>query len=519
MKIQTKTEKVLKMVKETKTAKLTEDVLQEQPLDQTQTPAPTQATPEEVNQASADLTDPTLTDPNDVGVEDASLEDLANEVPAVENTPTTEDPMFTPPAPGYVPAGWVKIEDLASAVAQATGDVTAAETAPDAQTPAATPEMETAPVTPSEAVTEPLVQQPQQPVQTQQPVQESTKNLRERLNEDVDLTNAGNTEEVPTQDANTASVVNDTKLEESKKLNEEMVMNDEEEGEEPLDEPASEPEEETTEVSEPEESIEDTVEDENTSDEKMSREDEGEEYELPEEVPLDEEEEDFLTRITSFLDDIKDDAEDKMEDAEDEVEEAADSFESTSEFLRSLLSNDDDFEGPEDEEDPEDDLEMESSDDYDDSEEDEEDIDDEEEDDMGEDAYDESYRHSNPHVRESVKYNSFLPAGSEHFAAEDNIVKSYEESSAAKRRAIANFRASLKENRSRDSQLRRESSISRNRFGEALRGENLRESYRERETLKESSNSNSWGNKNILNKYEESETLSWKELLNKGFLG
>lgn len=499
------------MAKETKTAKLTEDVLQEQPLDQTQTPAPTQATPEEVNQASADLSDPALTNPD---IMDPDVTDPTNEVPTDASTevPTQEDPMFTPPAPGYVPAGWVKIEDLASAVAQATGDVTVAETAPDAQTPTTTPETETAPVNPSEAVTEPLVQQSEVPQQTQpqQPVQESVENTKERLTEDIDLANAGNTEESSSEGV---SISSEDKLEESKKLKEEMILDGE-----GVAEPMKE---DIFEDSVEEDTLEDTTEDLPEDEDDLD-----EDYEFPEDVEMDEEEEDFLTKITSFLDDVKEDAEDKMEDAEDEVEKAADSFENTSEFLRSLLDDDDNNDNLNDSDeddfnDEEDDLEMGDSDDDFEDDSDEDDFDDEEEeDDMGEDAYDESYKNSRPHMREGSRYNSFLPAGSEHFAADDNIVKSYEESSAARRRAIANFRASLKENKVRDAQLRRRNSVPKNRFSEALRGEDLRDSYRNRESFKENNpNPNSWGNSNILNKYDESETLSWKELLNKGFLG
>lgn len=110
--------------------KLMEDTLQEQPI--STTAAPVQASPEEVAQAQ----DTAVT-------EDVLSEDIPEEAPEAANvdaSPDTENiepredtPLFTPPAAGYVPAGWVKIEDLATAVAQATGDVEAAETAPDVQ--------------------------------------------------------------------------------------------------------------------------------------------------------------------------------------------------------------------------------------------------------------------------------------------------------------------------------------------------------------------------------------------------
>ena len=55
--------------------------------------------------------------------------------PTQEVTPTApsipSDP-YTPPAPGMIPSGWIRPEDLAAAVAMETGDVQAAQTAPDA---------------------------------------------------------------------------------------------------------------------------------------------------------------------------------------------------------------------------------------------------------------------------------------------------------------------------------------------------------------------------------------------------
>ena len=62
-----------------------------------------------------------------------AIEDVATTVPEVTPTDTSApaDP-FTPPAPGMIPSGWINPEDLAAAVAQVTGDVEAAQTAPDA---------------------------------------------------------------------------------------------------------------------------------------------------------------------------------------------------------------------------------------------------------------------------------------------------------------------------------------------------------------------------------------------------
>lgn len=53
--------------------------------------------------------------------------------PQVPVAGMNDDGTFTPPAPGMVPVGWANPSDLAAAVAMATGDAEAAETAPDAQ--------------------------------------------------------------------------------------------------------------------------------------------------------------------------------------------------------------------------------------------------------------------------------------------------------------------------------------------------------------------------------------------------
>ena len=149
----TKTAKKKKLTEEA--LKLKEEALQEQPI-QDAAPAPTPATGEEVAQAQADL----AADPNaQAPVEEAPVEDAApTEEAPTEDAAPQEDPMFTPPAPGYVPAGWVKIEDLASAVAQATGDTVPAETAPDTQAIQNGADEEAIATTPTAATEEPLVQ-------------------------------------------------------------------------------------------------------------------------------------------------------------------------------------------------------------------------------------------------------------------------------------------------------------------------------------------------------------------------
>lgn len=95
---------------------------------------PIPATQSEIAQATATQA-PIAQDPFTANPEVApeAIEDVATTTPEVTPTDTSApaDP-FTPPAPGMIPSGWINPEDLAAAVAQATGDVEAAQTAPDA---------------------------------------------------------------------------------------------------------------------------------------------------------------------------------------------------------------------------------------------------------------------------------------------------------------------------------------------------------------------------------------------------
>ena len=662
--------------------KLKEEALQEQPI-QDAAPAPTPATGEEVAQAQADL----AADPNaQAPVEEAPVEDAApTEEAPTEDAAPQEDPMFTPPAPGYVPAGWVKIEDLASAVAQATGDTVPAETAPDTQAIQNGADEEAVATTPTAATEEPLVQGGEE-VQQAQPQQqfESIENTKGRLQEDntcasrrelllamledagldidgngnyVDCTDVGffydddggclHVMILPGLDSWHISYRDDDNKENSKHLdgqgwedlidtlindlnapglkdlkaedyyecstlNESVEITPEAaEGEGTPDtegqtvqltEAAETPvEEDTTEEKTPvdsaivdsseeapveeAESVEDTpVEDgdvegpdpepeatpledalDNFTDEAEKA---GAEYdasyELPEDeeyddaeeedLPEDPEELDFVTKITNFVDDIKqsaredkEEAQDRVEEVDDDIEEAASQFDDSSAFLRSLLSDEDDsdefsFDDPSIEEEPSDDLddledpeddfadEDLAEDDFADEDFEEEDF--EEEDDLGGDAYEERIpvelpsRSMRAHeamydkrAKVNESYESFLPAGSEHFANDENLVTSYQESAAARRRAIADFRASLRENRVRNAQLRsNRASRSIDRFSEALSGRDvMEESLRSAETS--SSNSKSWLNNRFTERMEEKESLNWKDLLNNGFLG
>ena len=107
---------------------------------------------------------------------------------------------------------------------------------------------------------------------------------------------------------------------------------------------------------------------------------------------------------------------------------------------------------------------------------------------------------------ESIVY----PAGSRpvnseisNTAYEDNLVKAYESTALARRKALANFRESMKRTSAADA--------NRARFNEAISG-----SSRE---IKESTNTKSWRANRFEDRYEERSGLNYKELLKNGFLG
>lgn len=762
----TKTAKKKKLTEEA--LKLKEEALQEQPI-QDAAPAPTPATGEEVAQAQADL----AADPNaQAPAEEAPVEETAPVEEAPVEAAPQEDPMFTPPAPGYVPAGWVKIEDLASAVAQATGDTIPAETAPDTQAIQNGAEEEAVATTPTAATEEPLVQgggevQQAQPEVQQESVEEHKEERIRETNEGVtrrelflsmledagldivegekinvtdngflyedeggclsvmllpDLDNwhvyymdfddkdkkvvrsghgweelintlindldAPGLKDLKVEDYYEEEIlhesVEEVKEEECKDETCEGEVCEETPEEEKLTEAEEAPAEETTESTdtptEEEEKLEESTEsekvplteaevpveeapikeapvtDEPVPEEEISSDgaiaDESEEapvetpveeaepvegdavegpdsepestpledalgnftdeaekagaeydasYELPEEgdipsmgedIPEDKEESDFISKITSFVDDIKQtaqsdkqEAEQQVEDVEDSIEAAAAQFDSSSAFLRSLLSDEDDnydfgFGGtadptlqelgfnsreeadtfdpgdlfskseeedeapaPEDvpEEDDED-LGLDAYDDLDDTFEEDSDEEDFEDEDFKDDyesriPVDLPNRSMRARTHESMysrkredverrdvpetkgTYDSFLPAGSEHFANEENLVETYEESVKARRKAIADFRSSLRENRARNTQLRsNKSSRSVSRFSEALSGRDMMEESM-KEAREETSDSRAWVNNRFTERLASKDSLNWKDLLNNGFLG
>jgi len=114
------------------------------------------------------------------------------------------------------------------------------------------------------------------------------------------------------------------------------------------------------------------------------------------------------------------------------------------------------------------------------------------------------------------RYDGYLPAGSEHFANDDDLVQAYTESAASRRRAIKEFRESLKVKRSSDLRGRRIEDVAE---PEVTVDPRFKEALKSSSRIKESTNtdSKSWGANRFQEKAEDK--LSWKELLAKGFLG
>lgn len=534
-------EKKTANVKETKLdeAKLREEELQEVPAAPIAEPIPA---------TDADMA---AADPAVVPAEEAPVE----EAPAVEEAPVADpvdQAMFTPPAEGYVPAGWVKIEDLAAAVAQATGDVEAASVAPDVQDASAgVAPVETEAAVPAEVPTEqPLVAPVQESVE--EPAEE------EKIEEAVDAGDCA--EEAVSEDEkageefyNNEDLPDEAKINESEDVCPECGKNpcECESGEKEL----SEAIEDEIATDDPVEEAEgDVVEDEIAADDVA----EDVADDAAEEVVEDaadgdtddlavaemmaeptEEDVDLLDKISAFLDDVEADAEEDKEEAEEKEEgiaSAAAALKNSSDFLKSLVDDEEDYgvdvsgldfgvieddDEEDEEEDEEEDLEVE--DDFSDVEFEDDDEDVVGEEDEEEKNFDESVeripvelpdseiKKDNIEKKEELKvresYEGFLPAGSEHFANEvndDNLVESYEKSAAARRRALAKFRESLRNKKVEETPQK---------FAEALRGSSrLYHVY-------DADDSKSWAANRFEEKFEEKQKLNYRELLENGFLG
>ena len=458
---------------------LNEEELTEQPALETQ-PQPVQATPDEVSQAQ------------EAPVEDAPVEDA----PAEESEVTSA--MFTPPAEGYVPAGWVKIEDLASAVAQVTGDLEAASTAPDVQPSAIADTEATIPAAVEEPEEEPLVQ-------------ESIKSNKGTLNEVkanvkdhkfafliCDGNGAASRGGEPDYFYTSECVAKDLKSALLLILPDMLGYDPEDDLGEDLE----------------------TM----TGDELLST--YSEEVDLGDGSPWIEAvmQDNKVIADTGVIDsmigdedyrfdidpadaelwgiELPDYDDEEFDDDEDDDEEFD---ESTKRSFKSLREHN--YEDcTEEDEDPED----EASEDF---------------DTMVERINNKGHRFntmaecinratSTRAIRE--RYEGYLPAGSEHFANDDDLVQAYTESAASRRRAIKEFRESLKVKRSSDLRGRRIEDVAE---PEVTVDPRFKEALKSSSRIKESTNtdSKSWGSNRFQEKAEDK--LSWKELLAKGFLG
>lgn len=453
---------------------LNEEELTEQPALETQ-PQPVPATTEEVSQAQ------------EAPVDEAPIEDVPAEEPAATSA------MFTPPAEGYVPAGWVKIEDLASAVAQVTGDLEAASTSPDVQPSAIADTEATIPAAAEEPEEEPLVQ-------------ESAKANKSTLNEVranakdhkfafliCDGNGAASRGGEPDHFYTSECVAENLKSALLQILPD-MLGYD-------LDEDFDD------------EELEDM-----TGDELLST--YSEEVDLGDGSPWI----DAVMRDGKVIEDTG-----IIESMIGDEDYSFDIDPVDAELWGIELPEDDD----EDDEDFEESIkrinhksfkdlrESEGGRDFDamvaeingnvDLDEDLDEDDDEDFDTMAERI---NNRSSKRTIREH--YDGYLPAGSEHFANDDNLVQSYAEAAASRRKAIRDFRESLKAKRSADLRGRRINDVVE---PEVTVDPRFKEALKSSSRIEESANTNSksWS----ANRFQEraEDKLSWKELLAKGFLG
>ena len=447
-----------------KKKKLTEEALNE-----VGTAQPVPATPQEVAAATpAETAAPATEEPVDVV---ATPQVPADDSPAI-------DPL-APPAEGMVPTGWAYPEDLAAAVAMATGDVEAAGTAADATVTdqplvSEEPVEGTEPVSVAPKTTDELSMEEKQLVMEfrKKKLQEADEAMLEApfgaLPSDDMTTDTSSNE-------NIAPVEGEEMAEPSIDMSAilasvDAVFGDEEEECEECEEAALGEGEECEECEEGEDSVG-----------KVSN---------------------TLNKLSQVLDQLNATDSDDVEGMADENTDITKSeVDKAFDFLSALEDN-----IFNDEEDIDEDEGFEE-------EEDDESVD-EVEDPIEDSA--EEFTFSSA-IKEAIKY----PAGSapkasaiasssdksvsEEAPAEDeyeeDLVRSYEKKSRARREAFVNFRDSL-------IQKRKEGS----RFNEALNSGS--------EAPEEASkNSKAWVNNTFIAKYNESKKLNWKDLFDKGLLG
>ena len=447
-----------------KKKKLTEEALNE-----VGTAQPVPATPQEVAAATpAETTTPATEEPVDVV---ATPQAPADDSPAM-------DPL-SPPAEGMVPTGWAYPEDLAAAVAMATGDVEAAGTAADA-TVTDQPLVSEEPVEGAEPVSVAPKTTDELSMEEKQLVMEFRKKKLQEADEAMleapfgalpsdDMTADASSDE------NIASVGEDEMTEPSIDMSAilasvDAVFGDEEEECEECEEAAPGEGEECEECEEGEDSVG-----------KVSN---------------------TLNKLSQVLDQLNatdsDDAEDMADETTDITKSEVDkAFDFLSALEDNIFNDEEDIDEDEGFEEEEDDESV-----------------DEVEDPIEDSA--EEFTFSSA-IKEAIKY----PAGSapkasaiasssdksvsEEAPAEDeyeeDLVRSYEKKSRARREAFVNFRDSL-------IQKRKEGS----KFNEALNSGS--------EASEEASkNSKAWVNNTFIAKYNESKKLNWKDLFDRGLLG
>ena len=447
-----------------KKKKLTEEALNE-----VGTAQPVPATPQEVAAATpAETAAPATEEPVDVV---ATPQVPADDSPAI-------DPL-SPPAEGMVPTGWAYPEDLAAAVAMATGDVEAAGTAADAT-----------------VTDQPLVSE--EPVEGAEPVSVAPKTTDELSMEEKQLVMEFRKKKLQEADETMLEAPLET-------LPSDDVMVDASSDEDIVSAGEGETAEPSIDMSAILASVDAVFGDEEEECEECEEAALGEDEECEE----CEGEEDSVGKVSNTLnklsqvldqlnatdsDDVENMTDEDTDITKSEVDKAFDFLSALEDNIFNDEEDTDEDEGFEEEEDAESVDEVK---------------------DPIEDSAEE-FTFSSA-IKEAIKY----PAGSapkasaiasssdksvsEEAPAEDeneeDLVRSYEKKSRARREAFVNFRDSL-------IQKRKEGS----RFNEALNSGS--------EASEEASkNSKAWVNNTFIAKYNESKKLNWKDLFDKGLLG
>ena len=447
-----------------KKKKLTEEALNE-----VGTAQPVPATPQEVAAATpAETAAPATEEPVDVV---ATPQVPADDSPAI-------DPL-SPPAEGMVPTGWAYPEDLAAAVAMATGDVEAAGTAADAT-----------------VTDQPLVSE--EPVEGTEPVSVAPKTTDELSMEEKQLVMEFRKKKLQEADETMLEAPLET-------LPSDDVMVDASSDEDTVSAGEGETAEPSIDMSAILASVDAVFGDEEEECEECEEAALGEDEECEE----CEGEEDSVGKVSNTLnklsqvldqlnatdsDDVENMTDEDTDITKSEVDKAFDFLSALEDNIFNDEEDTDEDEGFEEEEDAESVDEVK---------------------DPIEDSAEE-FTFSSA-IKEAIKY----PAGSapkasaiasssdksvsEEAPAEDeneeDLVRSYEKKSRARREAFVNFRDSL-------IQKRKEGS----RFNEALNSGS--------EASEEASkNSKAWVNNTFIAKYNESKKLNWKDLFDKGLLG